>query len=199
VCRSDGLRNPCTRVREQMGGALARKSNAMSLKAPARATAAKSQVVMSAGGFVPDMGRRQLMNAFLLGSVAGPLLVLPAVLISYLTPAKAGGGGGGTIAKDALGNDVKLKDWLAKNPAGSRKLVQGLKVILSGPGCLFPCCSSCVMKGASGPIVALRAAVHEDKMRCVSGVTPSIAGGIDGCAGSCVLMSKHKVGLVQFE
>merc|ERR1711966_266510 len=66
-------------------------------------------------------------SAFSLGSVAGPLLVLPAVLISYLTPAKAGGGGGGTIAKDALGNDVKLKDWLAKNPAGSRKLVQGLK------------------------------------------------------------------------
>merc|ERR1719253_532598 len=83
---------------------------------------------MSGGSdFVPDMGRRNMMNALLTGSVAGPILVLPAVLISYLTPAKAGGGGGGTIAKDALGNDVKLKDWLAKNPAGSRKLVQGLK------------------------------------------------------------------------
>ena len=46
-------------------------------------------------GFVPDMGRRQLMNALLLGSVSGPLLVLPAVLISYLVPAKSGGGGGG--------------------------------------------------------------------------------------------------------
>ena len=112
---------------EQMAGGLSRSSKAMALKPAARTTAAKSQVVMSAGGFVPDMGRRTLMNAFLLGSVAGPLLVLPAVLIAYLTPAKAGGGGGGTVAKDALGNDVKIADWVAKNPAGSRKLVQGLK------------------------------------------------------------------------
>ena len=44
--------------------------------------------------------------------VAGPILVLPAVLISYLTPAKAGGGGGGILAKDALGNDVVVEDWI---------------------------------------------------------------------------------------
>ncbi len=50
----------------------------------------------AADGFVPDMGRRGLMNGLLLGSIAGPVLVLPAVLISYLVPAKAGGGGGGT-------------------------------------------------------------------------------------------------------
>ncbi len=113
----------------QMGGALARPGRALSLKASPRAAAAKKTApMMSAGGFVPDMGRRQLMNAFLLGSVAGPLLVLPAVLISYLTPAKAGGGGSGTVAKDALGNDVKVADWIKANPAGSRKLVQGLKV-----------------------------------------------------------------------
>jgi cytochrome b6-f complex iron-sulfur subunit len=73
---------------------------------------------MMESGFVPDMGRRNLMNALLLGSIAGPLLVLPAVLIAYLTPAKAGGGGGGTVAKDALGNDVKTATWLAANPAG---------------------------------------------------------------------------------
>lgn len=116
---------------EQMGGALARPGRALSLKASPRAAAAKKTApMMAAGGFVPDMGRRQLMNAFLLGSIAGPLLVLPAVLISYLTPAKAGGGGGGTIAKDALGNDVKVADWIKANPAGSRKLVQGLKVSL---------------------------------------------------------------------
>ena len=52
----------------------------------------------SADGFVPDMGRRGLMNGLLLGSVAGPLLVLPAVLISFLVPAKSGGGGGGIAA-----------------------------------------------------------------------------------------------------
>lgn len=117
------------RVHLQMGGALARSGKAMTLKASPRAAAAKSAgPMMAAGGFVPDMGRRQLMNAFLLGSIAGPLLVLPAVLISYLTPAKAGGGGGGTVAKDALGNDVKEADWLKANGPGARKLVQGLKV-----------------------------------------------------------------------
>merc|ERR1719253_2062879 len=111
-----------------MGGALARPGRALSVKASPRAVAKKTTApMMSAGGFVPDMGRRQLMNAFLLGSVAGPLLVLPAVLISYLTPAKAGGGGGGLVAKDALGNDVKVDAWLATHPAGSRALVQGLK------------------------------------------------------------------------
>eukprot|EP00802_Teleaulax_amphioxeia_P018506 Tamp_18699.p1 GENE.Tamp_18699~~Tamp_18699.p1 ORF type:complete len:256 (+),score=40.43 Tamp_18699:191-958(+) len=111
-----------------MGGALARPGRALSLKATPRAAAAKNAgPVMAAGGFVPDMGRRQLMNAFLLGSVAGPLLVLPAVLISYLTPAKAGGGGGGLVARDALGNEVKEADWLKANGPGARKLVQGLK------------------------------------------------------------------------
>jgi len=110
-------------VNLQMGG------RALSLKTSPRSGIAKCMApVMAADGFVPDAGRRGLMNAFLLGSIAGPVLVLPAVLISYLTPAKAGGGGGGTIAKDALGNEVKIADWLKANPAGARKLVQGLKV-----------------------------------------------------------------------
>eukprot|EP00961_Rhodomonas_salina_P052366 702912-Rhodomonas_salina.1 len=49
------------------------------------------------------MGRRNLMNALLTGSIAGPILVLPAVLISFLTPAKSGGGGGGENTLCALG------------------------------------------------------------------------------------------------
>merc|ERR1719253_2378295 len=104
-----------------MAGGLSRSSKAMALKPAARTTAAKSQVVMSAGGFVPDMGRRTLMNAFLLGSVAGPLLVLPAVLIAYLTPAKAGGGGGGTVAKD----DNTLEDF-------------GVNAVCTHLGCVVP-------------------------------------------------------------
>jgi len=40
----------------------------------------------------------------------------------------AGGGGGGQIAKDALGNDIKASEWLKTHPAGDRNLSQGLKV-----------------------------------------------------------------------
>ena len=58
--------------------------------------------MMEAGGFVPDMGRRGLMNNLLLGGIAGPILVLPAVLISFLVPAKSGGGGGGASPSHAL-------------------------------------------------------------------------------------------------
>jgi len=39
-----------------------------------------------------------------------------------------GGGAGGQVAKDALGNDVKLNSWLATHPKGDRSLTQGLKV-----------------------------------------------------------------------
>lgn len=39
----------------------------------------------------------------------------------------AGGGGGGIAAKDALGNEVKLVDWLKTHPNGDHSLVQGLK------------------------------------------------------------------------
>merc|ERR1711966_395530 len=107
--------------------AFAKSSSAMRLQPTARAArSAAFTPKMSADGFVPDMGRRNLMNALLTGSIAGPILVLPAVLISYLTPAKAGGGGG-LVAKDAMGNDVKVDAWLATHPAGSRALVQGLK------------------------------------------------------------------------
>merc|ERR550532_3708583 len=61
---------------------------------------------MNAGSTVPDMGRRQLMNALLLGAVAGPLV---------------------PVARDALGNDVKVADWIKTHSNGERNLVQGLK------------------------------------------------------------------------
>ncbi len=39
-----------------------------------------------------------------------------------------GGGAGGQAAKDALGNDVTVKSWLATHQKGDRSLTQGLKV-----------------------------------------------------------------------
>ncbi|EKX34091.1 plastid Reiske Fe-s protein [Guillardia theta CCMP2712] len=106
---------------------LAKADASMRIRSAPRTSSRVAPKMSASDGFVPDMGRRQLMNALLLGSVSGPLLVLPAVLISYLVPAKAGGGGGGTVAKDALGNDVKIENWLKTHGPGDRSLVQGLK------------------------------------------------------------------------
>ena len=44
---------------------------------------------------------------------------------------RTGGGGGGIVAKDALGNDVIASEWLKTHGPGDRTLTQGLKVQLS--------------------------------------------------------------------
>ena len=41
-----------------------------------------------------------------------------------------GGGSGGTVAKDALGNDVIAAEWLKNHGPNDRTLTQGLKVHL---------------------------------------------------------------------
>lgn len=55
----------------------------------------------------------------------------------------AGGGGGGSVAKDALGNDIKASEYLKTHPAGDRNLAQGLKVckleIIGKEGNSFSC------------------------------------------------------------
>ncbi|KAF7836783.1 Cytochrome b6-f complex iron-sulfur subunit, chloroplastic [Senna tora] len=40
---------------------------------------------------------------------------------------RSGGGSGGTIAKDAIGNDVVATEWLKSHGPGDRTLTQGLK------------------------------------------------------------------------
>ncbi|GAB4374778.1 MAG: cytochrome b6-f complex iron-sulfur subunit [Elainellaceae cyanobacterium] len=76
---------------------------------------------------VPDMGRRQFMNLLTFGAVTGTALGALYPVIKYFIPPSAGGSGGGTIAKDALGNDVTLSNFLAEHKAGERVLAQGLK------------------------------------------------------------------------
>ena len=51
---------------------------------------------------------------------------------ALVCPCSVGGGGGGTVAKDALGNDVKQSAWLKTHAAGDHSLVQGLKVCCWG-------------------------------------------------------------------
>lgn len=41
---------------------------------------------------------------------------------------RGGGGSGGTVAKDAIGNDVIAAEWLKTHGPGDRTLTQGLKV-----------------------------------------------------------------------
>lgn len=87
--------------------------------APVAATAAEE--------FYIDDERRFIMNLLMVG--AGGVVVagfgIPFIL--FFVPPGSGGGSGGIAAKDALGNDIVLKDYLAAKPANDRSLAQGLK------------------------------------------------------------------------
>jgi cytochrome b6-f complex iron-sulfur subunit len=77
--------------------------------------------------FVPDMPRRSTMNAILLGAIGVSTLGLAVPYLAFFVPASSGGGGSGSIAKDALGNDVTTAGWKDTHQASARELVQGLK------------------------------------------------------------------------
>ena len=67
------------------------------------------------------------MNYILLASVASAVGGLAGPYFYFFVPRTSGGGGGGLTAKDALGDDVTLKSWMANHKPGDRQLVQGLK------------------------------------------------------------------------
>lgn len=95
---------------------------------PVASTRAMTTTNMAAADeFYIDEERRFTMNLILLGSAAVTVggLAVPYVLFFY--PPGAGGGGGGVTAKDALGNDLLAKEYLASKPALDRSLAQGLK------------------------------------------------------------------------
>ena len=76
---------------------------------------------------IPDMAKRDLMNKILLNSVyasCGPLLF---GYLDFFYPKQNSNNNDGIIAKDKIGDDVILNNWLKNNPAPSRNLVQGLK------------------------------------------------------------------------
>lgn len=76
---------------------------------------------------VPDLGRRQFMNLLTFGAVTGAGLGMLYPVVKYFIPPSSGGTGGGVTAKDALGNPVVFKDFLASHSVGDRVLAQGLK------------------------------------------------------------------------
>ncbi|MBO0351727.1 cytochrome b6-f complex iron-sulfur subunit [Phormidium pseudopriestleyi FRX01] len=76
---------------------------------------------------VPSMGRRQFMNLLTFGAVTGTALGALYPVVKYFIPPSSGAAGGGVTAKDALGNDVSVSQFLGSQNAGDRVLAQGLK------------------------------------------------------------------------
>lgn len=76
---------------------------------------------------VPDMGRRQFMNLLTFGTITGTFVGALYPVVKYFIPPASGGVGGGVTAKDALGNDIKVSEFLDSHGAGDRTLAQGLK------------------------------------------------------------------------
>ncbi len=82
---------------------------------------------ISGSSDVPDMGRRQFMNLLTFGTITGVALGALYPVVKYFIPPSSGGTGGGTTAKDALGNDIIVSEYLQEHQAGDRSLAQGLK------------------------------------------------------------------------
>lgn len=76
---------------------------------------------------VPDMGRRQFMNLLTFGTVTGVALGVLYPFVKYFIPVASGAAGGGITAKDELGNDISVSNFLETHNSGDRPLVQGLK------------------------------------------------------------------------
>ena len=74
-----------------------------------------------------DQNRRNLMNLILVGSAAVTVGGLAVPYVLFFLPPGAGGGGGGVPAKDALGNEIFAKEYLASKKPGDHSLAQGLK------------------------------------------------------------------------
>ena len=77
--------------------------------------------------FVPDMQRRTLMNAVLLGGASAPASWLAGGFVYFFVPPGGGGSGGGIVAKDANGDDVIADRWIKEHAYPQRALVQGLR------------------------------------------------------------------------
>src|SRR4028119_1768234 len=82
---------------------------------------------LSGSANVPDMGRRQFMNLLTFGAVTGTALGALYPVVKYFIPPSSGGTGGGVTAKDALGNDIVVSQFLGAHATGDRTLAQGLK------------------------------------------------------------------------
>ena len=93
-------------------------------------------------GRVPDMSKRELMNLLLLGAISLPTFGMLVPYGSFLVPAGSGSNAGGVAAKDKLGNDILVEDWLKTHGPNDRTLAQGLKVCSTFGRFRRPCMQS---------------------------------------------------------
>merc|ERR1712174_91396 len=94
------------------GVALPARTSAKTSSVSRRANGAVKVRAAAAGGYVPDMNRRNIMNLLLVGAAGLPATAMAGSFAYFFVPKSAGGGGGLLSAKDALGNDVKNSEWL---------------------------------------------------------------------------------------
>merc|ERR1719436_2224127 len=87
----------------------------------------KISILSAINGRVPDMDKRNTMNLLLVGALSLPIGALGLPYALFFVPRSAGGGSAGTVAKDALGSDIKATEWLKTHRSGHRTLSQGLK------------------------------------------------------------------------
>lgn len=90
-------------------------------------TGVTTNMAATEGEFYIDQNRRSLMNLILVGSAATTVGGLAVPYLAFFVPPRAGGGTGITTAKDAVGNEVMAKEYLASKKPGDHSLVQGLK------------------------------------------------------------------------
>ncbi|MBH0219765.1 cytochrome b6-f complex iron-sulfur subunit, partial [Listeria monocytogenes] len=76
---------------------------------------------------VPDMGKRELLNWILLGTISLPSAGMLIPYAAFFVPPGSGSSGEGLVAKDALGRDVIAAEWLKTHGPNDRTLTQGLK------------------------------------------------------------------------
>jgi cytochrome b6-f complex iron-sulfur subunit len=82
---------------------------------------------LSSSSDVPSMGRRQFMNLLTFGTVGGVAAGALFPVVKYFIPPSSGSAGGGVTAKDALGNDIVVSEYVKTHLPGDRSLAQGLK------------------------------------------------------------------------
>merc|ERR1711937_1009572 len=85
------------------GVALPARTSAKTSSVSRRANGGVKVRAAAAGGFVPDMNRRNIMNLLLVGAAGLPATTMLGAYAFFFVPQGSGGGGAGLTAKDALG------------------------------------------------------------------------------------------------